>query len=278
MSYRPITLFSRIAFSTRKRTHLWKEMERIAGIKEEKKRYGEHIPVPRASTHTRKCAHVNVILSHVCARTSPHTSAFKHETRASTRVPLSYTHARTHARMQTHAPFGEDKTGRIERGNRRMGVGARHECEEGRMARVSSPSSLSSYMSSSLLMAMSILINEFTNKFFRETWFLHELIDLALYLKRNETKQYIVLISCASFAPPFTIPYNNSHNVKKKIYMCNSISYSIKKFDRFKCHYRYRNLILYLTGCVQVHTVCFALLRLTWREVQSCFLVFSLYR
>jgi hypothetical protein len=90
-------------------------------------------------------------LSHVCARTSPHTSALKHETRASTRVPLSY----THARMQTHAPFGKDKTGRMERGNRRMGVGARHECEEGRTARVSSPSSLSSYMSSLLLMAMS---------------------------------------------------------------------------------------------------------------------------
>lgn len=38
-----------------------------------------------------------------------------------------------------------------------MGVGARHECEEGRTARVSSPSSLSSYMSSLLVTAASAI-------------------------------------------------------------------------------------------------------------------------
>lgn len=38
-----------------------------------------------------------------------------------------------------------------------MGVGARHECEEGRTARVSSPSSLSSYMSSLLVTAVSAI-------------------------------------------------------------------------------------------------------------------------
>lgn len=38
-----------------------------------------------------------------------------------------------------------------------MGVGARHECEEGRTARVSSPSPLSSYVSSLLATAVSAI-------------------------------------------------------------------------------------------------------------------------
>jgi len=65
----------------------------------------------------------------------------------STRAP-SYTHV-------CRRTLGEDKTGPNGGRGQWMGVGARHECEEGRTARVSSPSSLSSCMSSLLAMAAS---------------------------------------------------------------------------------------------------------------------------
>lgn len=121
-----------------------KRREEPPGSKEEK-RNGEHIPVPRASTHrtntrarVRVCMRAYVPPLHTTslstrldqARVRPHTRA-----RARVRTHASTQHACTHA----YALAGEDKTGRVEGKTRWMGVGARHKREEGRTARVFFP-------------------------------------------------------------------------------------------------------------------------------------------
>lgn len=94
----PYSAPSRVAFSTRRKTDPRREKNCQNRKEKKKKKREEHIPVPRASTHTHRRVCVQKCdSSRVYARTHiPHTNALKHEARARTRAP-SYTHARTHA-------------------------------------------------------------------------------------------------------------------------------------------------------------------------------------
>lgn len=112
--YRPITLPHASPFRQGERQTREERREEPPESKgRKKKKGGEHIPVPRASTHMHVYAYKNATPhAYMRARISP------------TQTPLSTRPVQervrpytcTHARMQTHAPFGEDKTGRMERG------------------------------------------------------------------------------------------------------------------------------------------------------------------
>lgn len=114
--YRPITLSHASPFRQgERRTCEERDGKNRQNRKGEKKRNEESIYLfhARARTCTDMYAFRNAT-PHACtrARTSP------------TQTPLSTRpeqervrpHTRMHARMQTHAPFGEDKTGRKKRG------------------------------------------------------------------------------------------------------------------------------------------------------------------